>query len=93
MKIPTTVQSAGVRLTVHIKQIMRTVKALRTSELYLAPKVIHKVLHPIPIHLALTSVQPPPRKNKPNPHQSYSDIRPQRKRTEPKRYDNAIPSN
>ena len=31
---------------------------------FLAPKVVHKVLSPIPIHLALSLVQPPPSKNK-----------------------------
>ena len=54
---------AGVRLTAHTKQIETIVKVYYISEICLPPKVVHKVLHPILIHLAVSLVQPPPSKN------------------------------
>ena len=40
----------------------------------------------------IISATPHPVKMKPNPNQPYSDVRPQRTRTEPIRYGNTIPS-
>ena len=40
----------------------------------------------------IISSTPHPVKPKTNPNQTYSDVRPQRTRTEPKRYGNTIPS-
>ena len=82
----------GVRLKTHVKQLIRTMEADHILEIYLVQEVFYKVLFPIPIQLALSSVQPPPSKTKPNPNQTHSDVRPQIKSSEPKRYGNAIPS-
>ena len=40
----------------------------------------------------IISSTPHPIRTKPNPNPTYSDVRPQRTRTEPKRYGNTIPS-
>ena len=82
MKTQIPFTNAGVGLTAHVKQVKGTMKTEHILEISLVPKIVLEVLYPIPIKLALASVQTPSSKMKPNPNEFRSDVRPQTTRTE-----------